>query len=68
MRALVERALGEAERLDIWVNAAGVYPTSPLLELSDEDWDHVLDTNLRGTLLRRAGGRAGDDRRADEAA
>ena len=48
---LVERALAEQGRLDIWVNAAGVYPTSPLLELSEEDWDLVLDTNLRGTFL-----------------
>ncbi len=51
VRALVERALAEQERLDVWVNAAGIYPTSPLLELSEEDWDLVLDTNLRGTFL-----------------
>ena len=51
VRALVERALDERERLDVWVNAAGVYPTSPLLELSEEEWDLVLDTNLRGTFL-----------------
>ena len=51
------RALGRAGarasfgRLDIWVNTAGIYPTSPLLELSDEDWDAVLDVNLRGTFI-----------------
>ena len=47
----VERTVREAGRLDVWVNAAGVYPTSPLLDLSDDDWDFVLDTNLRGTFL-----------------
>jgi NAD(P)-dependent dehydrogenase (short-subunit alcohol dehydrogenase family) len=47
----VERTVREAGRLDIWVNAAGVYPTSPLLDLSDDEWDFVLDTNLRGTFL-----------------
>ena len=51
VRALVERARDEHGRLDVWVNAAGVYPTSPLLELSEQDWELVLDTNLRGTFL-----------------
>jgi len=51
VRALVQRALEESGRLDVWVNAAGVYPTSPLLEMSDDDWALVLDTNLRGTFL-----------------
>ena len=30
---------------------AGIYPTSPLLELSEEEWDAVLDVNLRGTFI-----------------
>jgi NAD(P)-dependent dehydrogenase (short-subunit alcohol dehydrogenase family) len=51
VRALVERAHDEHGRLDVWVNAASVYPTSPLLELSEQDWELVLDTNLRGTFL-----------------
>ena len=51
VRALVQRALAVSGRLDVWVNAAGVYPTSLLLDLSEEEWDLVLDTNLRGTFL-----------------
>jgi NAD(P)-dependent dehydrogenase (short-subunit alcohol dehydrogenase family) len=51
VRELVEATLDARERLDVWVNAAGVYPTSPVLELSDEEWELVLDTNLRGTFL-----------------
>ena len=49
--ALAEQVLVSHGRLDIWVNAAGIYPTSPLLDLTAQDWDLVLDVNLRGTLL-----------------
>lgn len=51
VRAVSERALADFGRLDIWVNSAGIYPTSPLLELSEEEWDAVLDVNLRGTFI-----------------
>ncbi len=37
--------------IDIWVNNAGVYPSTPVLETTDEEWDWVLDTNLRGTFV-----------------
>lgn len=51
VRALAEQALVGLGRLDIWVNSAGIYPTSPLLELTENDWDAVLDVNLRGTFI-----------------
>jgi NAD(P)-dependent dehydrogenase (short-subunit alcohol dehydrogenase family) len=37
--------------LDIWVNNAGIYPSTPLLEMTDQDWDKVLSVNLRGTFI-----------------
>jgi len=37
--------------LDILVNNAGVQTWAPLLELSEEEWDRVLDTNLKGCYL-----------------
>ena len=37
-------------RLDIWVNAAGIYPSAPALEMDGAAWDEVLDVNLRGVL------------------
>ena len=43
-----------AERLghiDILVNNAGVVQTKPMMELGPEDWDRVLDVNLRGTFF-----------------
>jgi NAD(P)-dependent dehydrogenase (short-subunit alcohol dehydrogenase family) len=51
VQALAERVHDDLGRLDVWVNAAGIYPTARLLDLSDDDWDLVLDVNLRGTFL-----------------
>jgi len=48
---IVEEALGTFGGLDILVNCAGVFPTSPALKLSVEEWDHVLGLNLRAPLL-----------------
>jgi NAD(P)-dependent dehydrogenase (short-subunit alcohol dehydrogenase family) len=50
--AAVDRAasfLGGAP--DVLVNAAGIYRVSALLEIPTDEWDEVLDTNLKGTLL-----------------
>jgi NAD(P)-dependent dehydrogenase (short-subunit alcohol dehydrogenase family) len=51
VRALSERAVELASGLDIWVNAAGIYPIQNLLEMDDAFWDRVLDINLRGTMI-----------------
>ncbi len=45
-------------RLDLLVNNAGVQVRKHLLDLSDEDWDSVIETNLKGCFLcTRAAGR-----------
>jgi 2-deoxy-D-gluconate 3-dehydrogenase len=55
---LVERTVRELGGLDVLVNNAGIVRETPALETTDEDWDAVLDTNLRGTFLcSRAAGR-----------
>jgi NAD(P)-dependent dehydrogenase (short-subunit alcohol dehydrogenase family) len=38
-------------RVDVWVNNAGILRDRTLLNLSDEDFDRVLDVHLRGTFL-----------------
>jgi len=41
----------EFERLDILVNNAGITRDALLLRMKDEEWDAVLDVNLKGTFL-----------------
>jgi NAD(P)-dependent dehydrogenase (short-subunit alcohol dehydrogenase family) len=48
--AIADRAMADFGALDIWVNNAGIYPPTPLLLASVEDWDRVLDINLRGAF------------------
>ena len=45
-------------RIDILVNAAGIFRVGPCEELSDEEWDEVMKTNVYGTFYScRAVGR-----------
>ena len=37
-------------RLDVLVNNAGMIRDTPLMLMSDKDWDSVLETNLKGTF------------------
>lgn len=51
VRAMAQRALDEFGRVDILVNNAGIFTESLLEDISVEDWDRVVNTNLRGTFL-----------------
>jgi 3-oxoacyl-[acyl-carrier protein] reductase len=49
--ALVERAEAELGAVDILVNNAGITRDNILLRLKDDDWDAVLDANLRSAFV-----------------
>jgi NAD(P)-dependent dehydrogenase (short-subunit alcohol dehydrogenase family) len=38
-------------KLDILVNNAGIYTQGSVVEMTEEDWDRILDVNLRGVFL-----------------
>lgn len=49
--AAAEQILKEAGRVDILVNNAGVTRDNLLMRMSEEEWDTVLNTNLRGAFV-----------------
>jgi len=43
--------LGEFRRIDILINNAGIYSTISVPEMTEREWDRVLDVNLKGTFF-----------------
>lgn len=50
VEAVVERAVSEYGGIDILVNSAGVTSDNPVHEMTDEEWDHVNDVNVKGVV------------------
>jgi NAD(P)-dependent dehydrogenase (short-subunit alcohol dehydrogenase family) len=48
MVTAVEQGLGP---IDVLINNAGVFPRVPFLEMTESDWDYVLDVNLKGACF-----------------
>lgn len=51
VQAMVARTVEALGRLDILVNVAGVVSMGAAATLPEEEWDRVLDINLKGTFL-----------------
>lgn len=50
MERMAAKTLREFGRIDILVHNAGIYPISPVEEMSIESWDNVIHTNLSSTF------------------
>lgn len=48
---LFAKAVEEFGQLDILVNNAGIFPFVPFAEMKEEDWDKVMDVNLKSVFL-----------------
>jgi len=51
VRQMTRQIVKEWGKIDILVNNAGIVRDALILRMPDEDWDHVMNTNLRGAYL-----------------
>ena len=50
VQRLFKQALDEFGRLDVWINNAGIMPLSTLDQLKIDEWNQMIDVNIRGVL------------------
>ena len=50
LQHLLDAACAEFGKVEILVNCAGITQRTPILDMSEGDWNAILDTNLNGTL------------------
>ncbi|MEX0818281.1 MAG: SDR family oxidoreductase [Pirellulaceae bacterium] len=51
VKQLIERAVSAGGGLDILVNNAGIGMVKPITDVTEQEWDACLDTNLKGAFL-----------------
>ena len=50
VQALADAALEQFGRIDVLVNNAGLMPLAPLDELKIDEWDQMIDVNIKGVM------------------
>jgi NADP-dependent 3-hydroxy acid dehydrogenase YdfG len=50
VKRLIDRAVQSHGRIDVIINNAGLMPLSPLERLKIDDWDRMIDVNIKGVL------------------
>lgn len=51
LEAVLDEVLKWTGRVDTLVNASGVNSSTPFFELDMEEWDRIMDTNLKSVVL-----------------
>ena len=51
VQAMVDGVVARWGRIDVMVNNAGIARANAFLDITDSDWDRIMNTNLRGTFL-----------------
>lgn len=51
VRAMVNAIVADHGRIDVLVANAGIYPNTSFLDITEDEWDHVMRVNLRGCFL-----------------
>jgi len=51
VKSLVKKTLEEFGRIDILVNNAGVEPMNKMVDITEKEWDYVMNINAKGTFL-----------------
>jgi NADP-dependent 3-hydroxy acid dehydrogenase YdfG len=49
-KAVVDAAVADFGQLDVIVNNAGLMPIRPMIEVNTDEWDAMIDVNLKGVL------------------
>ncbi|MBD8454998.1 SDR family oxidoreductase [Serratia rubidaea] len=50
VQRFIDRALQQWGRIDVMINNAGVMPLSPMASLKVEEWEQMVDVNIKGVL------------------
>lgn len=51
VKELIEKTVSEYDTIDVVINNAGITKDNLMLRMQEEDWDAVMDVNLKGTFL-----------------
>jgi NADP-dependent 3-hydroxy acid dehydrogenase YdfG len=54
VKALVDAAVQAYGRVDVMINNAGLMPQAPLERLKIDEWDRMIDVNIKGVLTGAA--------------